>query len=267
MRVATRLEFPPHLLCIATPIIPALHDVWLIRINHVPSSHMDPRPFGWGHPPEIAVDRLPADPDLSRDIGRIHLLGLQGMHPVVDLDRPGVMPLPSRLVAGIARRSLQGRHRASTISLRKWAAVHAAAQVVGDLFEHLPMVTEERFQGFREVLQEMEPIRDLHALRCPARRRVNIAGAAVPGNHCELWLLSEPCRHAVRRTAGQQVNRLVAIEINTDSAVGASFLLGPVVNTDDLGACCLWERRRMQEAQEGAGAGRHLERWAKRAAP
>ena len=96
------------------------------------------------------------------------------------------------------------------------------------------MVAEAGFQGFPAMLEEMEAMCYLHGWGCTTRRRIDIPRTAVVGNHGQVRLGLKPRGHTVRCTLGEQRDRLVALEVNADRAVGATLLPCPVVKAYGL---------------------------------
>ena len=111
--------------------------------------------------------------------------------------------------------------------------------------------------GFTQVLQEMEPIRNLHrvwrTLGCP----VDILRTAIAGDDGNARVLVQPGREGGSRTVWQQVNRLMAFHIDQQGAVGLPFAKGKIINTQDARGRSGKVWRTFGEAQHGAWAHGH----------
>ena len=84
--VALLFQFPVHLLGISAPLVPAIDQVILVRLNERFPLLIDARPFWRLLHLQVGVHPLPTQPHLVSDRGDIDLVGMKSLDLVVTFD-------------------------------------------------------------------------------------------------------------------------------------------------------------------------------------
>ncbi len=83
------------------------------------------------------------------------------------------------------------------------------------------------------------------------RRSQGIEAAAIPADHLDVRMSSEPSSRGVRLAVGQQVHDLAALQVHDQRAVGAALAPTPVVDPDDPQQPWSRLRRALERSQDG----------------
>ncbi len=86
---------------------------------------------------------------------------------------------------------------------------------------------------------------------------VGIEARPIPADHRQVRPRGKPSRHRIRVAIGEQIGDPVALVINDDGAIAASFPPRPVVDPDDAQAPLLRVGQSTNHAQEGVRTGAH----------
>ena len=192
---------------------------------------------------EIPLDRTWATPHLGGNGDDGVPLAVQAPHCVIAC-------LPDRctlcgLLRGLRWRGGR-RHRDGQGPVGQRNRLSALLGV--DSVEGLGMRGQDGFQGFPEILQEMEAIRDLGRLWGALLGAFGIRTRPIPRDHLHAGVRPEPLRHRRGRPVWQQGNGLAALQVDEDRAVGVAFPQRPVVHPQHAGGRCGWLRLAAQQA-------------------
>ena len=117
------------------------------------------------------------------------------------------------------------------------------------------LAVEEGLDGFTQVFDEMEPIHDLHGLRCPTAYALGVEGTAVPTDHGDRGMLREPSGHALRRALGQEVKHPMILEIDEDRPIALPASPRPLIDPKHLWGGGVGRRSRLHQPQQGVWTG------------
>jgi hypothetical protein len=73
--------------------------------------------------------------------------------------------------------------------------------------------------------EQMEPVGDLHGLRCTRTGTLGVGAGAVAADDLDLGMLLEPGTQRRRLAVGQQVDDFMAFQIDEDGAVAQQTIL------------------------------------------
>ena len=109
--------------------------------------------------------------------------------------------------------------------------------VVVDLEREFPdrrfEAAELPFDGFPEVLQQVEAISDLSRLRRALPRGVRIKTSAITADNFDFRMPPEPVRRGGSGAICQQINYLTTLQIDDDGPVVRAFPPGPPIDAGD----------------------------------
>jgi hypothetical protein len=111
--------------------------------------------------------------------------------------------------------------------------------------------------GCAEVLQQMPPIGHLERVGCALACCIGIGAGTVTCDNFDSTMPLQPSRNCAGFSVGQQVDNLVALEVNQDGSVALAAPPRPVIDRQHA-----WRRRlgrlcAPDQAQHGVGADRH----------
>jgi hypothetical protein len=121
--------------------------------------------------------------------------------------------------------------------------------------ERWSVIDQEGFQGLAEVLDEMEPVHNLHGLRHPPANAVGIEVAAIAADHGDGGMLGQSRRDGRGRAVRQQVHDTVIREIHQDGAVPMPPPPRPLIDADGLQGLHRGHRSRPHQAEQGGRTG------------
>jgi hypothetical protein len=104
-------------------------------------------------------------------------------------------------------------------------------------------------QRLTEITQEVKAVCNLGRLRGAFGRTARIIRGAITGNDFDPWMGAQPCRHGIRGTLGQQIDRPLLFEIHQDRAIDAALAEGKIIDPQDP-RCGLRRRRGALENAE-----------------
>jgi hypothetical protein len=87
-----------------------------------------------------------------------------------------------------------------------------------DRLEGVALRREHLGQRFREILHEMEAVRDLGGRRGPLTRPVSVGARPIPRDHFDPRMLPEPLRQGVGGALWQERHGVVALLVHQDRA-------------------------------------------------
>jgi hypothetical protein len=189
------------------------------------------------------LHRAPIQPEMLRNGARRPALVVQGP----DL-------LMQRLPAGLVLRGalllrpghVVGRHRHGECPIRERHRLLALRRIDGG--EEMTLRDEHLLQGFPEILEQMEAIRDLGGGGSPLAGALGIGAPAVPCDHLDPGMCLEPLGDGLSVPLRQESDGLAAFEINEHRAIRLAFAEREIVHPKDRGGGSLWPRELAQDA-------------------
>ena len=157
---------------------------------------------------------------------------------------------PHRIIGGLApRRTLGGLllgergcgwgwhgHRDRPIGQRHWLLARRGI----DGIQRGTLRREHLGQRFREILDEMEAVRDLGGRRGPLTRPVSVGARPIPRDHFDSRMRPEPVRQGVGGALGQERHGAAALLVPQDRAIRLPFPQGKIVDAQNGGGGTRW---------------------------
>jgi len=94
---------------------------------------------------------------------------------------------------------------------------------------------EDLLQGFRQVLQEMETVRDLRGVGRALACTLGIRARPIPRDDLHPGMLPQPLRDGLGGTIREEFHGLAACEIHQDRAIRMPFPQRKIVHPSTLG--------------------------------
>lgn len=113
---------------------------------------------------------------------------------------------------------------------------------------------QESLDGLAPVLQEVPAIRHLHRARCALADPFGVLRRAVTGDEFDTKIRVQPRREGRRFPVGQQRDRLAALSVDEDGAIGVALPQGPGIDAEDLMRRGCRLRLVAEQPQEGVPA-------------
>ena len=162
--------------------------------------------------------------------------------------------LMQRLPAGLVLRGalllwpghVVGRHRHGECPIRERHRLLALRRIDGG--EDMTLRDEHLLQGFPEILEQMEAIRDLGGGGSPLTGALGIGAPAVPCDHLDPGMFLEPLGDGLGVPLRQERDGLAAFEINEHRAIRLACAARDIVHPKDRGGGSLWPRELAQDA-------------------
>ena len=86
------------------------------------------------------------------------------------------------------------------------------------------MARENSFKRFTQVGHQMEPVGTLNRLRSRSLCRRSIVSSAISAHHPDFWVRSHPGGCSFRFSIRQNINDVMALQIDEKRSIGASTL-------------------------------------------
>lgn len=91
-------------------------------------------------------------------------------------------------------------------------------------------------QGFRQVLEEVQPVGDLDRRGCALVRAIGVRLRAITGDDLHPRMLLEPVGQGLGDAIWEERDRLAALQINEYRAIALAFPHREIVHAEDGGA-------------------------------
>jgi hypothetical protein len=117
---------------------------------------------------------------------------------------------------------------------------------------------KDGLQGFRQVLEQMEAVRDLRGVGRALARTLGIGARPIPRDDLHPGMLPEPLRHGLGGPILEEFHGLAAFEIHQDRAIRMPFPQRKIVHPQHPGC---GQRRgwlAAEPAQQGVAADGHV---------
>jgi len=95
------------------------------------------------------------------------------------------------------------------------------------------MAAEHPLDRVVQVLEQVEPISDLHRLGCPLPRPLGVRAPAVAAHDLHLGMRREPGRERLGGAVRQQIDDRVRLQVDEDGAIMAPLARRKVVDAED----------------------------------
>ncbi len=172
--------------------------------------------------------------------------------------------LMQRLPAGLVWRGalllrqghVVGRHRHGECPIRERHRLLARRRIDGSA--EMTRRDAHLLQGFPEILEQREAIRDLGGGGSPLAGALGLGAPAVPCDHLDPGMSLEPLGDGLGVPLRQESNGLAAFEINAHRAIRLAFAERELVHPKDRGGGSLWLSELAQDAQPRVPTPRHV---------
>jgi len=79
----------------------------------------------------------------------------------------------------------------------------------------------------------MESIGHLLSLGSTLAGPLGVSATSIAGNHLDGGVLTEPGRRRLSRSIGQNIHRLMGLQVHDHRPIALAFFPRPIINTDD----------------------------------
>ena len=197
---------------------------------------------------EIAVDGRATHLNPPRHGGNPHLLGVQPLHLILQVDPPFVALLAGCGVGGTRRRGWLAR---------RWRGRRAKG------FQDVPVTEQEPFQRITQMVHQVKAVDDLHGLRRTVPNALGRQATAVAADDLDTRMRLQPLGDGRRGAIGEQIDHPMAFEITHHGSAALAPPPRPFIKPDDPWGCLRREGRTMDEAQNCPATSRHAQRTGK----
>jgi hypothetical protein len=155
------------------------------------------------------------------------------------------------LLAGLSTQALPAIHRRDRE--RGGRGGEDLGRAHGRCLQHGTLGDQEGFDGFTEVVHEMEAVDYLHGLRGPSANPIRIQGTPIATDDSDRRMLGEPSRGIGGGAVRQQVHNAAIGEVDRDRPVPMASPPGPLVHAHGLegGGTPHWSRPHQPKKRGG----------------
>lgn len=116
---------------------------------------------------------------------------------------------------------------------------------------------QDGLEDLTHVLDQVKPVAYLHRVWCATGGTLHIRHTAIPADHFDARMVKQPLREGISRTFREQIDDVVALEVDENSTVDMPFAEGEVVHPQNARGrlWCWWIAT--GQTQKGVWADRH----------